>query len=156
MFVRVVVKTFKFRAQFIHVKTIKYAYFYRLNVPGPGAYDLRSSGKMVSESAPSYTFGTRAKGRKSDNAPAPNNYSLPQIISQKHVTRKSAPQFSMVGRSKVGGFDEDLKKVQYDIVNVLLRSKIVNDIVALSLHGVSFWLLRINPFPHALKRNGQL
>ena len=83
-----------------------------MNVPGPGAYDLRSSGKMVSESAPSYTFGTRAKGRKSDNAPAPNNYSLPQIISQKHVTRKSAPQFSMVGRSKVGGFDEDLKKVQ--------------------------------------------
>jgi len=82
----------------------------KLNVPGPGAYDLRSSGKVVSESAPAYTFGSRARGRKSDNAPAPNNYSLPQIISQKHITRQSAPQFSMVGRSKVGGFDEDLKK----------------------------------------------
>ena len=146
-------KTFKFRAQFIHVKTIKYAYFYRLNVPGPGAYDLRSSGKMVSESAPSYTFGTRAKGRKSDNAPAPNNYSLPQIISQKHVTRKSAPQFSMVGRSKVGGFDEDLKKVQCaDMYEVLLRSKIRYNILAWS-HAQ---LIETNPVSHALEKVGQL
>lgn len=82
----------------------------KLNVPGPGAYDLRSSVKHSSETAPAYTFGLRAKGRKSDTAPAPNNYSLPQIVGHKHVTKSSAPQYTMTGRSRIGGFDEDLKK----------------------------------------------
>lgn len=82
----------------------------KLNVPGPGTYDLRTAGKHMSESAPAYSFGTRHQGRKSDNAPAPNNYSLPQIVGNKHVSKRSAPQYSMTGRSLVGGFDEDLKK----------------------------------------------
>ena len=101
----------------------------RLNVPGPGAYDLRSSGKCVSESAPAYTFGTRPKGRKTDMAPAPNNYSLPPIVGHKHVNQSSAPQYTMVSRKKVGGFDEDLKKVGFLLVfqqsyfsNMLVRS----------------------------------
>lgn len=83
----------------------------RLNVPGPGNYEVKNASKHVSESAPAYSFGLRAKGRKSDAAPAPNNYMLPQIVGNKHVTKQSAPQYTMTGRSKVGGFDEDLKKV---------------------------------------------
>lgn len=86
---------------------------FRLNVPGPGAYDLRAAGKHMSESAPAYTFGSRPKGRKTDTAPAPNNYLLPQIVGHKHVNKSSAPQYTMVGRSKVGGFSEDLTKVMW-------------------------------------------
>lgn len=88
-------------------------YFCRLNVPGPGNYDVHTGTKHTVESAPAYTFGLRARGRKSDAAPAPNNYSLPQIVGQKHIAVNSAPQYTLTGRSKVGGFDEDLKKVSF-------------------------------------------
>lgn len=84
---------------------------HRLNVPGPGNYDLNPAKKQTVETAPSYSFGLRARGRRSDTAPAPNNYQLPQIVGHKHTSKKSAPQYSLTGRSKVGGFDEDLKKV---------------------------------------------
>lgn len=81
-------------------------------MPGPGNYDLRSASKHMSESAPAYSFGTRHRERKSDNAPGPNNYTLPQIIGKRDASKTSAPQYSMVGRNTKGGFDEDLTKVR--------------------------------------------
>ncbi|XP_067948997.1 ciliary microtubule associated protein 1A-like [Watersipora subatra] len=80
----------------------------KLNVPGPGTYDLR--GKCLSESAPAFSFGTRPKGRQVDTAPGPNIYSLPPIVGNKPINKSSAPQYTMVSRSLVGGFSEDLQK----------------------------------------------
>ena len=45
--------------------------------------------------------------------PAPNTYKLPPLVGDKSIEgdKKRAPAFSLKGRSKIGGFDEDLSKV---------------------------------------------
>jgi len=81
------------------------------NVPGAGAYKPESTGQMGYYRHPAYSFGTRHRHRKSDNTPASNSYSLPGMTGQtKQSGKKQAPCYSMTGRSKIGGFHEDLKK----------------------------------------------
>lgn len=79
--------------------------------PGAGTYKPEHTGQMGYFRHPSYSFGTRHRHRKSDNTPAPSNYSLPGMTGQtKQSGKKQAPCYSMTGRSKIGGFHEDLKK----------------------------------------------
>ncbi|CAF0981792.1 unnamed protein product [Didymodactylos carnosus] len=81
--------------------------------PGPGTYKPEEQGPMRSVflSQPSYTFGSRHKYFGLDNTPAPNAYALPAMLG-KTVTsmKKQAPMYTLTGRSKRGGFDEDLQQ----------------------------------------------
>lgn len=79
--------------------------------PGPGAYSPEKSGATAYYHHPSYTLGGRFKQRGSDSTPAPNAYSLPPMMSAPAESRKRrAPCYSLRGRSKIGGFHEDLQK----------------------------------------------
>ncbi|KAJ8032621.1 Outer dense fiber protein 3 [Holothuria leucospilota] len=93
----------------------------RFSTPGPGKYSPEKAGKSAHFSAPAYSFGSRTKGSKFDKSPAPNNYSLPQILGGRSIAMSSAPVYSMTGRSKIGGFDADLQKTPgpctYNVTN---------------------------------------
>lgn len=52
-------------------------YVCSFKTPGPGAYKPENTGQMGYYKAPQYSFGSRHRHRKSDNTPAPNNYTLP-------------------------------------------------------------------------------
>ncbi|CAF1197399.1 unnamed protein product [Adineta steineri] len=67
--------------------------------------------KTVFQSPPAYTFGTRHKAYGLDHTPAPNAYGLPGMLGKTvQSVKKQAPIYSMTGRSKIGGFDEDLQR----------------------------------------------
>lgn len=79
--------------------------------PGPGAYSPEQTGQSARYKAPTYLFGIRHRHRRTDNTPAPNNYSLPTMIgSTVQSSKKQAPCFSLRGRQTVGAFCEDLAK----------------------------------------------
>lgn len=80
------------------------------STPGPGRYSPEKAGQNAYKKAASYSFGARTKGSKHDKSPAPNSYSLPKILGGKSIAVRSAPNFSMTGRSKIGSCDEDLSK----------------------------------------------
>jgi hypothetical protein len=84
--------------------------------------------KTVFQSPPAYTFGTRHKNYGLDNTPgiiafrfclkivllfllAPNAYGLPGMLGKTvQSVKKQAPMYTLTGRSKHGGFDEDLQR----------------------------------------------
>lgn len=79
--------------------------------PGPGAYNAEVNGPNTTYSAPKYSFGTRHRSRRTDNTPGPNNYSLPSVLGKTiDSNKRQAPNYSLVGRRKIGGFHEDLSK----------------------------------------------
>ncbi|KAK3097785.1 hypothetical protein FSP39_013165 [Pinctada imbricata] len=79
--------------------------------PGPGAYSPEDVGQTAHFRHPAYSFGTRHRHRKTDNTPAPNNYTLTQMLGKTTDSGKpQAPIFSLSGRQKQGGFHEDLAK----------------------------------------------
>ncbi|XP_067945922.1 ciliary microtubule associated protein 1A-like [Watersipora subatra] len=79
--------------------------------PGPGSYKPESTGQTGYYRHPAYSFGTRHRNRRSDNTPAANSYTLPGMVGlTKQSGKTQAPQYSLTGRSKIGGFHEDLKK----------------------------------------------
>lgn len=88
-----------------------------------GAYSPEKQKYPYHKYPPQYSFGSRTKSGKKDQTPGPNTYNLPGILGPKAVGKKSAPSYSLVGRSKIGGFHEDLQKVE-------LKKK----------HGVVRWL----------------
>jgi hypothetical protein len=67
---------------------------------------------------PQYSFGSRTKTGKKDRTPGPNMYNLPGILGPKAVGKKSAPSYSLVGRSKIGGFHEDLQRVWKELCHL--------------------------------------
>lgn len=80
-------------------------------VPGPGAYTPERSGPTAKYMPPAYSFGTRHKHRSTDKTPAPNNYSLPGMLGNTVTSgKRQAPCYSLTGRSKTGGFHEDMQK----------------------------------------------
>lgn len=83
------------------------------NVPGPGAYKPEENTVMETafHKQPAYTFGIKHKSRGSDNTPAPNYYSLPGMLGKTIQSgKRQAPSYTLTGRSKIGGFDEDMQK----------------------------------------------
>lgn len=80
-------------------------------VPGPGAYTPERSGPSAKYMPPSYSFGTRHRHRSTDKTPGPNNYTLPGMLGGTVMSgKRQAPCYSLTGRSKTGGFHEDLQK----------------------------------------------
>ncbi|CAL1542956.1 unnamed protein product [Lymnaea stagnalis] len=79
--------------------------------PGPGAYKPESAGAQAVKCPPKYSFGLRHRSRRTDDTPGPNNYTLPGMLGKTTEShKKSSPNYSLVGRSKQGGFDEDLAR----------------------------------------------
>ena len=66
---------------------------------------------MKTAQPPSFSFGARTKLAKLDSGPSPNVYTLPSMIGTNTVSKTSSAAFSMTGRSKIGSFHQDLKKV---------------------------------------------
>jgi len=89
--------------------------------PGPGTYSTEVIAPVHEKRPAAYSFGARTRLRACDKIPAPNNYSLPQIISSKPPDKRHYPQFSLTGRSEKGCFSEDLAKTpgpaHYDVTN---------------------------------------
>ncbi|XP_043943804.1 outer dense fiber protein 3 [Protopterus annectens] len=78
--------------------------------PGPGSYAPEKSGKSARYSAPAYSLAARTKGFRNDQTPGPAAYMLPSVLGPKTVNKSSAPNYSLIGRSKIGSFHEDLQK----------------------------------------------
>lgn len=79
--------------------------------PGPGEYDTSKGSHQVYASSPRVTFGNRHDERNTDTTPGPNAYMLPTTLGKTiQSDKKSAPAISIGGRSKQGGFAEDLQK----------------------------------------------
>ena len=78
----------------------------------PGTYSPEKQKYPYHKYPPQYSFGARTRTGKKDQTPGPNTYNLPGILGPKAVGKKSAPSYSLVGRSKIGGFHEDLQKVK--------------------------------------------
>jgi len=73
--------------------------------PAPGAYSPEKCHPQHEKHAPSYSLAARTRFRKRDTTPAPNANTLPVLISNNPV-KKSAPCYSLTGRSEHGGFAE--------------------------------------------------
>lgn len=93
------------------------------NNPGPGTYKPEEKQHMEAayNKPAAYSFGTRHKNRGTDNTPAPNYYSLPGMLGKTvQSQKKQSPSYTVTGRSKIGGFHEDLQKTpgpgNYNIV----------------------------------------
>lgn len=79
--------------------------------PGPGAYSPEKTGPTAKYLAPIYSFGTRHRHRRTDNTPAPNCYTLPNMLGGTVQSgKRQAPCYSLTGRSRTGSFHEDLQK----------------------------------------------
>lgn len=79
--------------------------------PGPGAYKPEDSTKVVCHKEPAYSFGMKRHQFRTDLTPGPNNYSLDNMVGKTVRSNKhSAPCYTLTGRSKIGGFHEDLQK----------------------------------------------
>ncbi|XP_048862206.1 outer dense fiber protein 3-B isoform X1 [Brienomyrus brachyistius] len=78
--------------------------------PGPGQYSPEKAGKSAYRSAPAYSLSARSRGFRNDQTPGPAAYMLPSVLGPNTANKSSAPNFSLVGRSKYGSFHEDLQK----------------------------------------------
>ncbi|XP_071370145.1 ciliary microtubule associated protein 1B [Centroberyx affinis] len=78
--------------------------------PGPGRYSPERSGKSVYHSAPAYSLSGRGREFHNNQTPGPAAYMLPSVLGPKTVTKTTAPNYSLCGRSKIGSFHEDLQK----------------------------------------------
>lgn len=90
-------------------------------VPGPGAYSPEGTGPSGKRMPPAYSFGTRHRAFRTDQTPAANKYSLDSMMGPTIQSgKKQAPCHTLRGRSKIGGFSEDLSRTpgpKYDVVN---------------------------------------
>ncbi|XP_031561561.1 outer dense fiber protein 3-like [Actinia tenebrosa] len=78
--------------------------------PAPDTYAPEKQHPPNHVKAPQYSFGLRTPYTRRDPTPAANAYMLPTILGPKAVGKRSLPAFSMTGRSKIGGFHEDLQR----------------------------------------------
>ncbi|KAJ6652211.1 hypothetical protein lerEdw1_012977 [Lerista edwardsae] len=78
--------------------------------PGPASYSPEKSNKVIYKRAPMHSMSFRTKGTKVDATPAPNMYVIPEVLGPHTVATTTSPCYTMVGKSKLGCFDEDLYK----------------------------------------------
>ncbi|XP_036151438.1 outer dense fiber protein 3-like [Myotis myotis] len=78
--------------------------------PPAGDYFPEKSTKYVFDSAPSHSISARTKTFRVDSTPGPAAYMLPMVMGPHTVGKASQPSYSIKGRSKLGGFSEDLHK----------------------------------------------
>ncbi|XP_054470615.1 outer dense fiber protein 3-like protein 2a [Anoplopoma fimbria] len=77
--------------------------------PGPGAYSPEKAPPLnAHHRPPSYTIGSRTRYRSVDAVPAPNSYSLPNLLGCQVPNKPSSASYSFSGRLKVGAPSEDL------------------------------------------------
>uniref|UniRef100_A0A3Q3KTZ1 Outer dense fiber of sperm tails 3-like 2a n=1 Tax=Mastacembelus armatus TaxID=205130 RepID=A0A3Q3KTZ1_9TELE len=77
--------------------------------PGPGAYSPEKAPPLnAHRKPPSYTIGARTRYRSVDAVPAPNSYSLPNLLGCQVPNKLSSASYSFSGRRKVGAPSEDL------------------------------------------------
>uniref|UniRef100_A0A3Q3G0B8 Outer dense fiber of sperm tails 3-like 2a n=1 Tax=Labrus bergylta TaxID=56723 RepID=A0A3Q3G0B8_9LABR len=77
--------------------------------PGPGAYSPEKAPPVnAHHRPPSYTIGSRTRYRSVDAVPAPNRYSLPNLLGCQVPHKPSSASFSFSGRRKIGAPSEDL------------------------------------------------
>ncbi|KAM9355343.1 outer dense fiber protein 3-like protein 2a [Pholidichthys leucotaenia] len=77
--------------------------------PGPGAYSPEKAPPLnAHRRPPSYTIGLRTRYRSVDTVPAPNSYSLPNLLGGHIPHKPTSARYSFSGRRKVGAPSEDL------------------------------------------------
>ncbi|KAA0188166.1 Outer dense fiber protein 3 [Fasciolopsis buskii] len=69
--------------------------------PGPADYNVEAGKKLVYPGVPAYPMGLRLSGRRADDTPAPNAYTLPNPAKRSEV--RSAPNYTMAGRNDTNG-----------------------------------------------------
>ena len=79
--------------------------------PGPGSYEthrIRSGVLSQDRAGPKLSLGERSRFVFKDEAPPPNSYVITRdVVGGGSATRRGAPQWSLVGRSAVGGSQYD-------------------------------------------------
>ena len=83
------------------------------------AYSVNEVPHMKEPRSPAYSFGAKPAVLSRATSPAPNAYTLPSMTGSGVVGRQSSASYSLTGRSKIGSFHEDLKKVRPTIVLTL-------------------------------------
>ncbi|XP_068608456.1 outer dense fiber protein 3-like protein 2a [Brachionichthys hirsutus] len=77
--------------------------------PGPGAYSPEKAPPLNAHQRPRcYTIGTRTRYRSVDPVPAPNSYSLPNVLGPQVPHKPSSASYSLSSRRTVGAPSEDL------------------------------------------------
>ncbi|XP_017273899.1 outer dense fiber protein 3-like protein 2a [Kryptolebias marmoratus] len=79
--------------------------------PGPGAYSPERVPPVNAQRRPPvYTIGTRTRYRSADPVPAPNSYTLPDLLGPQVPHKPSSASYSFSGRRVVGAPAEDLAR----------------------------------------------
>ncbi|MEQ2310804.1 hypothetical protein AMECASPLE_013061 [Ameca splendens] len=79
--------------------------------PGPGAYSPERAPPLNAHlRPPSYTIGERTRYRSMDPVPAPNSYTLPDLLGPQVPHKPASSSYSFSGRRTVGSPSEDLSK----------------------------------------------
>ncbi|KAM4624882.1 outer dense fiber protein 3-like protein 2a [Polymixia lowei] len=77
--------------------------------PGPGAYSPEKAPPLNSHHRPpAYTISNRTRYRSVDPVPAPNRYTLPNLLGSHVPNKSSSASYSFSGRRRVGAPSEDL------------------------------------------------
>jgi hypothetical protein len=81
--------------------------------PHAAAYHAEKVNPLKESKAPAYSFGLKTGLlQMKSTTPSPNSYTLPSLIGSNIVGKRSNAAYSMTGRSKIGSFHEDLRKVR--------------------------------------------
>lgn len=81
----------------------------QFQTPGPGAYSPEKAPPLNSHCRPpAYTISNRTRYRSMDTVPAPNRYTLPNLLGSQVPNKPSSASYSFSARRKVGAPSEDL------------------------------------------------
>ena len=85
------------------------------------AYHAEKVNPLRESKAPAYSFGLKTGLlQMKSTTPSPNSYTLPSLLGCNIVGKRSNAAYSMTGRSKIGSFHEDLRKVGYRVIRRLI------------------------------------
>ncbi|XP_061203086.1 ciliary microtubule associated protein 1B isoform X2 [Neopsephotus bourkii] len=91
------------------------------STPGPGRYSPERAGRVAFPTAPACSLHSRTRHGAAPQSPGPAAYLLPPVLGTHLVSKASAPSYSVLGRSSIGTFYQDLCKTpgpcQYRMVD---------------------------------------